>query len=516
VEPSKISVKIDIRRETLPLWFTGSRRKYGYIFAAISVSLCVLLSRHMQLYFQLPNIVMVYLAVVALIAFLAGRGPAIVASIMAASAFDFFNVPPHFLLTHSDSQYLLTLAIMLSISFLISGLTSQLRDLVEESHQREKETAALYAFSRELAATRGADMLGETITRHIEATFGVAVQLLLPRGKRQLEAVSGQLHGWDEQQAQQVWQQQTLDGSTVSCRPLEGTSGWVGLLMLPPDLPARLKAEERDRLLRTMLSAAALAVERTQYVDAVQAERVKVETERLRNSLLSAVSHDLRTPLATIVGASSSLQEDKARLDDAAITSLHKVIFQSSQRMRSLVENILDMARLQSGPVQLRQEWQAFEEVLGASLQEIKTMAGNRQIISTVPSDLPLLRFDSVLIQRVLINLLENAVKYTPDNGAIYIEARTEGDQVSIKVSDNGVGIPAEERDKIFEKFYRGSSSGSTQGAGLGLSISRTIIEAHQGKISASESAYGGLAIEFSLPWSPIPSAKEHVKELLP
>lgn len=483
----------------------GPRRKYGYVFAVLAVVSCTLLSSRMQLYFQLPNIVMVYLAVVALVAFLAGRGPSILASVIAALAFDFFNVPPHFLLTHSDGQYLLTLAIMLSISLLISSLTSRLRDLVEESHLRERDTATLYALSRELAATRGVQMLGDAIARHIEDVFAARVRLLLPNQEGGLVAVAGQLAEWDDELARRVWEGQEVDPGELSCRVLEGTSGRVGLLMLAPELQAGLQVAGRERLLRTMLSAAALALERTQYVDAVQAERMKVESERLRNSLLSAVSHDLRTPLATIVGASSSLLEDRHRLDEAAVSSLHRLIFQSSMRMRSLVANILDMARLQSGPINLRREWQAFEEVLGASLQDVRTWSGGRQIISSVPPDLPLLQFDSVLIQRVLINLLENAVKYTADNGCIRIDAGVVKNAVHISVSDDGPGLPDDEKEKIFDKFYRGSTSAATAGAGLGLSICRAIVNAHAGEISAGPSSQGGACFTFTLPLSPSP-----------
>ncbi len=486
----------------------GPRRKYGYVFAVLAVVSCTLLSSRMQLYFQLPNIVMVYLAVVALVAFLAGRGPSILASVIAALAFDFFNVPPHFLLTHSDGQYLLTLAIMLSISLLISSLTSRLRDLVEESHLRERDTATLYALSRELAATRGVQMLGDAIARHIEDVFAARVKLLLPDQEGRLVAVAGQLALWDEGLARHVWHAQEIDPGELSCRVLEGTSGRVGLLMLASELQAGLQVAGRERLLRTMLSAAALALERTQYVDAVQAERMKVESERLRNSLLSAVSHDLRTPLATIVGASSSLLEDQHRLDETAVSSLHRLIFQSSMRMRSLVANILDMARLQSGPINLRREWQAFEEVLGASLQDVRTWSGGRQIISSVPPDLPLLQFDSVLIQRVLINLLENAVKYTADNGCIRIDAGVVENVVRISVCDDGPGLPEAEKEKIFEKFYRGSTSAATAGAGLGLSICRAIVNAHAGEISAVSSPEGGACFAFTLPLSPSPAVE--------
>lgn len=480
------------RPDALPLWFTGARQKYAYVFAVLAIAVCTLLSIRMQPYFQLPNIVMVYLAVVALVAFLAGRGPSILASVLAALAFDFFNVPPHFLLTNSDGQYLLTLIIMLSISILISSLTSRLHDQLEQSRRREQHTRMLYALTRELAATRGGDMLGSVIARHIEEAFATQVRLLVPDGEG-LRAVAGHLQHWDEAAALHCWRQpESVQPEKI--RVLEGAAGGVGLLIFSPPPTA----QDGERLLRTMLSAAALAIERARSVEAVQAERMKVETERLRNSLLSAVSHDLRTPLATIVGASSSLIDDQARLDTEAVASLHRVVYQSSLRMRSLVENILDMARLESGPVQLRQEWQDMEEVLGAALQEIRPRLGERRLLVSVPPDLPLLRFDSVLIQRVLINLLENAIKYTPEQASISVAAAVEEGWMRVSVSDDGPGLPAEERERVFEKFYRGHALPAV-GAGLGLAICRSIVEAHGGRISAGVAAQGGASFVFYL-----------------
>lgn len=491
--PSKDSVKMPARHDELPLWFTGARQKYGYMFAVFAVVGCTLLSSHMQPYFQLPNIVMVYLAVVALVAFLAGRGPSIMASVMAALAFDFFNVPPHFLLSNSDGQYLLTLFIMLSISILISSLTSRLRDQLEQSHQREQSTAMLYALTRELAATRGVDALAAVIARHIEAAFSTRVQLLLPDDNG-LRALAGSLEQWSQAEALQLWRQQG-DSHQGNMRALGGAAGWVGLLVF-----AALPAErDGERLLHTMLSAAALAIERARSVDAVQAERMKVETERLRNSLLSTVSHDLRTPLATIVGASSSLIDDAVRLDADAVVSLHRVVYQSSLRMRSLVENILDMARLQSGPVQLRQEWQTLEEVLGAALQEVRPSLAGRRVEIDIPPDLPLLRFDSVLIQRVFINLLENAIKYTAPEACLYIAAAVADSCVRVSVADDGPGLPESEREKVFEKFYRGRTLASATGAGLGLAICRAIVEAHGGRIAAEAAPQGGACFVFFL-----------------
>lgn len=491
--PSKDSVKMPARYDALPLWFTGARQKYGYVFAVLAVAGCTLLSSHMQLYFQLPNIVMVYLAVVALVAYLAGRGPSIMASIMAALAFDFFNVPPHFLLSNSDGQYLLTLIIMLSISILISSLTSRLRDQLEQSHQREQRTALLYALTRELAATRGVEALGGVIARHIEEAFTTRVQLLLPE-EDELRAIAGRLQEWSDVDAVQLWEQQG-DVRSEKMRALEGAAGWVGLLLFA----AAPVEREGERLLHTMLSAAALAIERARSVDEVQAERMKVETERLRNSLLSAVSHDLRTPLATIVGASSSLIDDASKLDADAVASLHRVVYQSSLRMRSLVENILDMARLQSGPVHLRQEWQTLEEVLGAALQEVRPGLAERRIEVDVPPDLPLLRFDSVLMQRVFINLLENAIKYTPPHACLYIAAAVDGAFVRVSVADDGPGLSEEERERVFEKFYRGSAFTAASGAGLGLAICRAIVEAHDGRISAEMAPQGGACFVFFL-----------------
>lgn len=488
--------------KAFPLWFMGPRQKYGYVFAIFAIAACTAMASRMQPYFQLPNIVMVYLAVVALVAFLAGRGPSILASVLAALAFDFFNVPPHFLLTHSDGQYLLTLFIMLSISLLISSLASRLRDKVEESHRREQHTARLYALTRELAATRGVDALAAVVGRHLEDVFQAEVKLLLPADAG-LRPVAGRLQDWMPEAAAAFWQAQD-EGLETGMYLLPGTAGSVGLLVLPRSTAPEPQQTDRERLLRTMLSSAALALERAQYVEAVQAERVKVESERLKNSLLSAVSHDLRTPLATIVGASSSLVAEDVDMSVEEVAALHRLVFHSSMRMRSLVENILDMARLQSGPVNLRREWQGLEEVLGVALQDLRPWLGQRRIVTQVPTDLPLLNFDPVLLQRVFVNLLENAVKYAPEDAVITISAADRGSHVEVSVADNGPGLALAEREVIFEKFYRGAG-GKAGGAGLGLSICRAIIVAHGGQISATSAADGGACFVFSLPVSPAP-----------
>jgi len=230
----------------------------------------------------------------------------------------------------------------------------------------------------------------------------------------------------------------------------------------------------------------------------------------LRNTLLSAISHDLRTPLAAIVGASSSLVCDEHKLDDHARHELGLTIYDEAIRMAGLANNLLDMARLEAGAVVLNRQWQPLEEVVGGALAGLSSRMANHPVTVKLPHDLPLVEIDSLLIERVFVNLLENAVKYTPPGTPIEISAATGSNELVVTVSDQGGGIPAGEEKRIFEKFHRVSREGNQGGAGLGLTICRSIVEEHGGRIWADNLPAGGAAFHFTLPLTEPPSMSEH------
>jgi two-component system sensor histidine kinase KdpD len=291
----------------------------------------------------------------------------------------------------------------------------------------------------------------------------------------------------------------TLPGSEFLYLPLRAPMRTRGVLAIKAANRRMLMIPEQRRHLDTFAVLVAIALERVHYVEVAQQALIRMESERLRNSLLSALSHDLRTPLTSLVGLAESLE-----LTGPALSGLQhetaQAIAEQARRMSALVNNLLDMARIQSGEVKLRREWQPFEEVVGTALKGAQAAIARHQVDVDLPRDLPLVEFDAVLIERILFNLLENAGKYTPEGTVIRITAETSGDQLLVTVSDNGPGLPKGQHEAIFEKFTRGERESATPGVGLGLAICRAIVEAHRGRIWAEDNVGGGTRFCFTLP----------------
>jgi two-component system sensor histidine kinase KdpD len=298
----------------------------------------------------------------------------------------------------------------------------------------------------------------------------------------------------------------TLPGASALYVPLVGSRGPVGVLGVRPTDPHAMDEPERLHQLETFAAQTALALERTQLADDAQQAEVRIETERLRNSLLSSVSHDLRTPLATITGAVSAILDEGGTLDAPTRQELLESVREEADRLNRLVQNLLEMTRLESGALQLRREPHPIEEVIGAALQRVGKRLTGRRVTTRVPPDLPLVAMDDVLIEQVLVNLLDNALKYTPPGSPIEIISTATDRSVTVEIADHGPGLPPGQEDKIFEKFYRAQPSGS-RGAGLGLAICRGIVRAHGGRIWAQNLPGGGVAFLFTLPLGETPAA---------
>jgi len=471
---------------------------------------------------ELLNVVMVYLLGVMLVASRFGRGPSILASALSVVAFDFFFVPPTFSFAVTDVRYTVTFAVMLLVGIVIGTLASNLRTQAKVAGYREKRAASLYAISRELAAARSEEDVVRAAVKHIAAEFGAQCVILFsdtagrvayPKGKSE----SYSLHGADLGVAQWVFDHDrvagrgtdTLPGAEAVYWPLRGASERIGVLALLPASLRRVFLPEQQRLLETFLTQTALAIERMRLAGAAQSAQIRVETESLRNSLLAGISHDLRTPLAAIVGAASSLAEDAGRLAPEARRELARTIYDEGQRMATLANNILDMARLDSGAVTLNRDWYPLEEIVGGVLTRLKARLESRPVEIALPKDLPLVKLDAVLIEQVLVNLLENALKYTPAGTAIEISARAMTGAIEVTVADAGPGIPRGLEERLFDKFYRASPEGAQSGVGLGLTICRAIVEAHGGTIRAENRAAGGAAFRFTLPLDEEPPTVE-------
>jgi two-component system sensor histidine kinase KdpD len=471
---------------------------------------------------ELINLVMVYLLGVMLVATRAGRGPSMLASALSVAAFDFFFVPPEFTFAVTDIRYVVTFLVMLLVGVVISTLAANLRTQARVAGYREKRAASLYAISRALAAANSEDEIVRAAAANIGAEFGAQCAILFPgTGGRIVyprgESQSYSLHGADLGVAQWVFDHgrvagrgtDTLPGADAVYFPIQGASGPLGVLALLPSSLRRVFLPEQQRLLETFLSQAALALERVRLAAAAQNAQIKVETESLRNSLLAGISHDLRTPLSSIVGAASSLAEEPERLSEAARRELARTIYDEGRRMATLANNILDMARLDAGAVTLKREWVPIEEIVGGVLTRLRPRLEGRPVRTALPNDAPLVKLDAVLIEQVLVNIVENALKYTPSGTAIEISAEFALSSVTVTVADEGPGIPPGLEERLFDKFYRASPERAQSGVGLGLTICRAIVEAHGGTIHAENRVPRGAAFRFTLPRDETPPTIE-------
>jgi len=271
--------------------------------------------------------------------------------------------------------------------------------------------------------------------------------------------------------------------------------------------PRRLQDPVLQRLLETFAAQAAVALERALVAEQAQHEQVEAEAERLRTALLSSLSHDMRTPLGAITGAASSLLEDGGGLPEAARRDLVRTILEESTRMNRLIGNLLDMIRLESGALQVQKEWQPLEEVVGVALIRLEERLKEHPVTVRLPPDLPLLLMDGLLVEQVFVNLLENAVKYTPPGAPVEIAAAAGEGAVVVDVADRGPGFPPGEEARVFDKFYRVAGATTVAGVGLGLTICRGIVTAHGGRIWAENRPGGGAAFHFTLPLAAEPPA---------
>jgi two-component system, OmpR family, sensor histidine kinase KdpD len=481
----------------------------GYAAALAAVLVSTGLAWMMLPHFELSNIVMVYLLGVVLVALRFGRSASALASILSVAAFDFVFVPPYFTFAVSDSQYLITFGVMLVVALVISGLTVRARDKAESARSQERRTATLYSLSRELAASRGLDTLLDIALRHLLEVFGGRMVILIPNAEGRLEQRAGQLAPFNMDSTDLAVAQWAFDhgqaagagtdnvpGAQMRFEPLRSSRGVVGLVGMRPAVPHAFDTPEQEHLLETFTSLVAVAVDRALLADEAQAAQVGAEAERLRNALLSAVSHDLRTPLTAITGAASTALQDDVRIDGATRRELLESIRDEAERLNRLVNNLLDVTRLEAGSLQLRREWIPLEELVGVALARLAKPLGDRKITTRLPEELPPVHVDGLLVEQVFMNLLENATKHTPAGQPIDIEARRDGDQVIAEVADRGPGLPKGDEDRIFAKFF----GVGTGGAGLGLTICRAIVEAHGGQIRGENRPGGGAVFRFSLP----------------
>ena len=486
----------------------------GYLVAAAACALLTAVTTPLAAVLDLVNIVMLFLLAVLAVALRYGRGPAALASFLNVAAFDFFFVPPKLSFSVSDVQYVLTFGVMLAVGLIVGQLTAGLRYQARIAQHRERRSQALFELARDLSSMLATEQVVETAATAVAREFRAKAHFFVLDANDRLDAVkpAPEGDGLDAGTARWAFDHalaaglgtDTLPGSTWLYLPLKAPMRTRGVLALKAEEPRLLLVPEQRRQLETFAALTAIALERVHYVEVAQQATVQIESERLRNSLLAALSHDLRTPLAGLVGLADTLRLAQPPLP-ARQAEIAQALQTEALRLNTQVNNLLDMARIESGPVRLRREWHSIEEIAGSALRATARVLAPRVVATDLPADLPLVECDAVLIERVFVNLLENAAKYTPPTSRVRISARAEDNALRIEVNDNGPGIRAGQEAAIFEKFARGTRESSVGGVGLGLTICKAIVEAHGGTIVARPAEGGGAALVFTLPLGTAP-----------
>jgi two-component system, OmpR family, sensor histidine kinase KdpD len=495
--PHRMSFAADARNRTL----------HGYILSVLAILAATATGLLLQPYLDPINIALIYLLAVVLSATTWGLGSSIFSSIIAVFLLDALFVPPYGLLSIEGVHDLLTLGVFLLVAVVISELGARVRAQVEAARQREQQTAALYALSRDLAFARDRTEIVTAAIKQITQVFDADAVVLLPGAEEALQAEGAEPWAETERQAAQwAFEHGEAAGRDTSIfaqaariyLPLRTAQGTFGVLGLRPREPGRYLTLNQRRLLETFAGQIAVALEHAKLSAQAEQARLLEASDRFRNALLSSISHDLRTPLASILGSVTSLLDRRVQLAAAARDDLLTTIQEEATRLNRLVGNLLNMTRLEAGALTPQRDWHSLEEVVGAALAYV---GGNaREVRLALEPDLPLVPFDFVLIEQVLSNLLDNAFKFAPADSPVELTVRREPTCVRVSVADRGIGIPPEEFPHIFEKFYRVRENGNVPGTGLGLSICKGVVEAHGGTIWAEPREGGGTCIRFTLP----------------
>jgi len=515
---------------------TAQRPPHAYAWTIVIMAACTGIAHAMFPFFSPVNLTMIYMAGVVLTAVKLGAGPAVFASILSPLLFNFFFTKPYYTFAVEDTQYIFTFTVMLVVGLIISGLTRRVQRQGQAVRTRFERTFALYFMTRMLATAADRDAVVRFAKQHIHDVFRVETAILLPDADGRLVLDSGGDSGvpnrdlsamgvpaWvrsprEYAAAQWVFANGKWAGHGTETLPL--VSGFylplmasgrpLGVLALHIGDESEVFEPDQRHMVETFATLTAAALERTRLTAEAEAARVRAETEQTRSTLLSCVSHDLRTPLATIAGAASTLL-DSHRLADADRQDLLQSICDESARLNQLVGKLLEMTRLESGHVAPQREWYPLDDIVGSALSRLDDQLRQHQVETHIPADLPLVWVDGVLVEEVLVNLLENAARYAPPGAHVWIRVDIADGSIRVNVEDDGPGLTPGTEQEIFEKFVRSSGTGRRQGTGLGLPICRAIVRLHGGRIGAENRREGGARF-----WFTIPLASEAAQPTLP
>ena len=488
------------------------REATGIGAALLSCIVITFLSTILVNYLAPLNIVMLYLLGVVFVALQYGRLSASIAAILNVASFDFFFIAPHFSFAVSDVQYLLTFAVMLLVGLLIGQLTAWARYQARVARYREERARHLFEMAKELSSALTAEDIAHISAHFLNRSFRANSMLLLPDDQKVLSCVGKRPLQVDHAIAQWCFDHSahagmgtdTLPAAAQRYVPLIAPLQTLGVLVLEPANLRLLMIPEQQRLLDTYALLISVALERLKLARVAETAKLQSETERLRNALLAALSHDLRTPLTVLFAQAEILMQSLALEQSPHIQQANAIRTQVLGTTR-LVNNLLDMARLESEGVHLRKEWQSLQEIAGSALATLNIPLTGHPLNINIPSDLPLLHCDGVLIERVLVNLLENSCKYAGDGITIGIDVTEFKDVLQVTVWNLGPELPVGKEKLIFDKFARGEKESSIPGIGLGLAICRAIVETHGGTIWAENRDGGGVNFHFTLPLQPLP-----------
>jgi two-component system sensor histidine kinase KdpD len=497
--------------------------RHDWLLSIAVVGVCTAIAVLMRPYATVVDAAMVYLLGIVLVASRTGKGPSLLTTFLSVAAYDFFFIPPFYTFTVLDVRYFLTFIVMFVVAFVISRLTLRIRNQANAARQRERRTAALYSLSRKLVHERGIENLSAIAIKHISEVFSSRVVVFVPGewGKLTIPVTGPEIFALDQKElsvAQWTFDHRqraglgtdTLSGAKALYLPLIAASKTIGVIGVLPDATHDFFDQEQVQVLESFANQTAMAIERALLSQEAQQALLKAETETMRNTLLSSVSHDLRTPLAAITGAATTLLQKEVTFNVDEKQELVQTIYEEAEHLNQIIRNVLDMTRLEAGAITVKKEWQPLEEIVGAVLNRLAERIKDRPLKTRLPEDLPLVSFDPLLIEQVLMNLLDNALKYTPQGTPIELSASVKGREVVVEIEDRGPGIPDGEEERIFDKFVRGFATGG--GIGLGLTICRAIVAAHGGRIWAENQPGGGAIFRFTLPLGeqpPMPEPEE-------
>jgi two-component system sensor histidine kinase KdpD len=457
------------------------------------------------------NLVMLYLLTVVVSAIYLGRGPSILASLASVLVFDFLFVTPYYTFAVSDTQYIIIFIALFLVSMVISQLTARASEQAEAARQREAETSELFDLSRDLSSSANLESILHVFKKHLEQTFSRIIVVLLPEEDRMTAyAISENLKLNDEEMAVADWvyrhaepagrHTNTLPAAQLRYLPLKTSKGVMGVLGVgKPNAANTDLTPAQRRLMESFANQGAQAIERAQLEEQNRQIVLLQSTEKLQNALLNSISHDLRTPLVAITGALSALDENH-EMDEPARNALIENARGEAERLNRLVDNLLNMTRIESGAIKLHLEPGDVQDLIGTALEQLGKRAEHHQIKVDVPLNFPLVPMDFTFMAQIIVNLLENAIKYSPEDSVIEVAASLQDSKARLQILDRGAGIPSDDLSRIFDKFYRVQRPENVSGTGLGLSISKGIVEAHGGSIRAMNREGGGTIIEVELP----------------